>query len=66
MQRLVDFFDLDEPPRVRIHSLLQPKDNGKCDEASSLHMMINVMIYWFGGNKKIPAEGESPAGIVDC
>jgi hypothetical protein len=44
MQCLVDFFDLDELPQVRIHSLLQPKDNGKHDEASSLHVMIDVMI----------------------
>jgi hypothetical protein len=36
----VQFFDLDEFPQVRIHSLLQPKDNGKYDEASSLDVMI--------------------------
>jgi hypothetical protein len=48
---------LDEFLQVCIHSLLQPKDNGKSDEASSLHVMIDVMIYWLGGNKKIPTGG---------
>jgi hypothetical protein len=54
MQRLVNLLGLDELPQVHIHSLLRLKDNGKRDEASSLHVMIDVMIYWFGGNKKIP------------
>jgi hypothetical protein len=44
MQCLINFLDLDELPQVRFHSLLQPKDNWKRDETSSLHVMIDVMI----------------------
>jgi hypothetical protein len=44
MQCLVNFLDLDELPQVHIYSLLRLKDNEKRDEASSLHVMIDVMI----------------------
>jgi len=40
MQRLCNFLDLDEFLLFCIQSLLQPKDNEKPDEASSLHAMI--------------------------
>jgi len=34
-----------------IHFLLRPKDTGRRDDASSLHVMIDVMIDWFWENK---------------
>jgi len=46
------------------HFLLRPKDTGKRDEASSLHVMIDVMIDWSGENKNTD-RGVSPAGTVD-
>jgi hypothetical protein len=49
---------MDEFLQLCIRSLLQPKDTRKYDEASSLHVMIEVMIYGSGGcagNKQVPA-----------
>jgi hypothetical protein len=46
-----------------IHSYLQPKDTRKYDEASSLHVMIKVMIYLskgWEGNTKGPAGDSKP------
>jgi len=58
---------LDEFLQVCIHSLLQPKDNEKYDEASSSHVMIYVMILLiWGENKKNTDRGESPVGSVGC
>jgi hypothetical protein len=49
---------MDEVLQFCIYSFLQLKDNGKYDEASSIHVMIQVMIYGSEGcegNKKVPA-----------
>jgi len=57
MLRLVQFLSMDEFLPFCIHSLLQPKDNGKHDDVSSSHVMIQVMICGSGGSeaKKVPA-----------
>jgi hypothetical protein len=54
---------LDEFPQVRIYSLLQPKDNGNYDEASSLHVMIDVMILLVWGKIKKYRQGVSHLSV---
>jgi len=46
-----------------MHSFLQPKGTRKYDEASSLHVMMEAMIY---GSEGCEGNKKEPAGVLSC